>query len=231
MSNENRNDQLHWTSRLSELDSLPGEVFERDTAWEKLQARLEQKPAKRNKWYWLAAASLLIAVSLPWLVTNNTPGPEAARISYSTPGVKNRVKQTPVPVTRAVTAEMLEHTIITSKPVPVVDRDNKRNLQQYTRPDMAVRIITPPVNFPPDTILAPVPATIAMNISPVKKKLTVVHLNELDGQATKNIIAGNEHGRPYFPVKFLSREVLTSNTGSGSRSRDNLITIRLSSQN
>ena len=42
--NENPNDDFHWKNKLENLESLPGETFNKEASWEKLHDRLQKKP-------------------------------------------------------------------------------------------------------------------------------------------------------------------------------------------
>jgi hypothetical protein len=72
MLHEKPGNDFHWKSKLEELESLPGETFNKDAAWEKLHERMQGK--HRNKkalWYWSAAACLLSAIMISWLFLTN----------------------------------------------------------------------------------------------------------------------------------------------------------------
>jgi len=72
MSNENHNNTPGWKSKLEELASLPGEAMpDKNRSWEKLQARLERrKHPKKPMWYWLAAASVLFFLMIAFFKFN-----------------------------------------------------------------------------------------------------------------------------------------------------------------
>jgi len=72
MSNENHNSKPGWKSKLEELATLPGEAMpDKNMSWEKIHARLEgRKTAKKPLWYWLAAASVLFFLMLALFVPN-----------------------------------------------------------------------------------------------------------------------------------------------------------------
>ena len=61
-----------WKSKLEEIESLPGEIFNSEAAWVKLHERIGKKRGnKRPVWYWPAAACLLLALIIPWFFLAN----------------------------------------------------------------------------------------------------------------------------------------------------------------
>jgi len=71
MLSEKHNDPFGWKNKLEGLTGLPGEdAADNNTAWQKLQDRLQQKPRRRKAiWYW-AAACLLLACIIPLMIAN-----------------------------------------------------------------------------------------------------------------------------------------------------------------
>ena len=59
MPDKKQDEPVYWKDKLEQLEHLPDEpAFDKTTAWEKLQNRLQQKPGKKKAmWYWMAAAS------------------------------------------------------------------------------------------------------------------------------------------------------------------------------
>ncbi|HRI21554.1 MAG TPA: hypothetical protein PLA68_11405, partial [Panacibacter sp.] len=75
MLSENHNN-FHWKNKLEDADSLPGETLpDKNAAWEKLHARIHEKPRRKGfVWYWLAAACLLAAITIPVVLVNKKQG-------------------------------------------------------------------------------------------------------------------------------------------------------------
>jgi predicted nucleic acid-binding protein len=68
MSNENPNNTPPWRNKLDELEHLPGSVFIKDAAWDKLYGRLRgNSKSKKIFWYWIAAACLLLGLLITLL--------------------------------------------------------------------------------------------------------------------------------------------------------------------
>ena len=72
MSEEKLNN--NWKQKLEDADSLPhASLQNKDGAWEKLHARIAEKPrSKRVLWYWVAAACLLLALIIPSLTIHRS---------------------------------------------------------------------------------------------------------------------------------------------------------------
>ena len=71
MLNEKPNNDFHWKNKLEDLESLPGETFNKEAVWEKLHARLQPKAKnKRITWYWIAAACLFFAFFISFFISN-----------------------------------------------------------------------------------------------------------------------------------------------------------------
>jgi hypothetical protein len=182
MLSKKLNDPFYWKNKLEALNCLPGEaVHEKDAMWEKLDNRLQQKPAaNKARWYWIAAVLLpLIIIALTML--NNTenvlakqeavknknttpsylqPAPtEVVTISVSAPVEKNKPV---VAVNSKVKNKTFTDTIKTSDAVVSV-------LPEITKTDIATNNI-----LPPDTAVTITTTAVA------KKKLQVVHINELE---------------------------------------------------
>jgi hypothetical protein len=158
-------------------------VHEKDALWEKLHGRLQQKPvANKASWYWMAAGLLpLIIIAL--MMANDTENilvkqemvkdkntkvtpsylqpasTEAVTISVAAPAEK---KQPVTAVNSKVKEKTFDDTIKTNDAVVTL-------LPVQTKTDITSNNI-----LPPDTALTVVSTAI------IKKKLQVVHINELE---------------------------------------------------
>src|SRR5215831_1898207 len=72
MSNEDPGKNMHWQDKLEGMDHLPGEGFNKNSSWNKLHERLQDKKKKTPLWYWAAAACLLCALMIAWLMNDKT---------------------------------------------------------------------------------------------------------------------------------------------------------------
>ncbi|MEP7252240.1 MAG: hypothetical protein ABI683_07660, partial [Ginsengibacter sp.] len=72
MNIDNRNEDLNWQSKLDALENLPGEIFNKDAAWNKLRVKENKKKAFiKPVWYYIAAACVIIIFLLISFLPNN----------------------------------------------------------------------------------------------------------------------------------------------------------------
>ena len=222
MLNEKPGNGFHWKSKLDEMGSLPGETFNKEAAWEKLHERIQGKSANKSiVWYWAAAACLLMALIIPLLfltnkkesvIVKNNPVKKQTQSAHphllnknetdraiDISSLSNEKKSPPLSVEKSNKINsVFKHNILQLKPVR-----NKREKEEF---------ITQKI-----TINAALPVTTAISIVatiPEKKKLKVVHINELGDPVTEspNIARSREHRSL---VKFINREINTSLPSSG----------------
>ena len=78
------NAQNNWKQLLENADSLPAEVLkDKSAAWEKLYTRLHNKPARKLRtWYWAAACLLVASITMLVFIDNKNHHPS---ITVSSP--------------------------------------------------------------------------------------------------------------------------------------------------
>jgi hypothetical protein len=217
MLNEKPGNDFHWKSKLEDLESLPGETFHNEAAWEKLHQRMQGKSRNKNAvWYWAAAACLLLSVLIPAFLADKKAGVL----------VKNNSIQKQI---QSSSSRLLKESnndtsaVISSLPVekklPALspERSNKIN-SLFNHNILGVTIIQDKKEkeeFTTQKItnnaVAPVDTAISIvAILPGRKKLKVVHINELDDSVTEtpNIARNYEHRS--FQVKLINQGVYTS---------------------
>lgn len=218
MGNEKQTDIKE---KLEAMECLPGEAFEKDAAWEKLHRRLQVKPrSKRVIWYWAAAACLLPLLVLLW-ITINKKEPALAKVT------KQQHTTTPVIQLPLVQKEIMSSPLMVStiknKPLKNIapevhkipanknnniktDKPPAANTTVETIPDIATNIAPPTAT---DTNISM--ATIAA-LPIAKKKLRVVHINELDASPEPSLTIKSNHRQSDF--KFLFGNVNAAGTSA-----------------
>lgn len=186
MLSKKLNDPLYWKNKLGELDSLPGDsAADKNALWERLNNRLQEKPRRSQAvWYWLAAGVMpLVIITLVMMnKAKNVLVEETA---------EKKVQQTePAPVKRASQNE----TVIVSVPKFVEKKQfisipgKKDKIEIFddsvkTNEDVVGIISLPGEIVPGPTADINTPADSGFTTATtetVKKKLPVVHINELE---------------------------------------------------
>lgn len=221
MQGNNNNENQGWKSKLDGLESLSAEEFDLQASWQKLESRREKPPRKKKAaWYWLAAACLLIVISLPFFF--NSARNIEPMVKQATP-----VKNIEQPVTNGNADTNNVIAVVSSSEIKIISKSQAQSIvsPKKDEPVLQKDTILKEADLVVSTILSTVTDTLKlMAAAPVKKKLKVVPYNELVGSTDS--LTGDS--RPYFPVKFRTKEIYTNNTGSG---KDNIIRIKISSQN
>jgi hypothetical protein len=160
--------------KMEGLDALAGGiVYGKEEAWDKLQARLEQKPAKKIAlvYRWLAAAAvLLLCLGIIGM--------------YYYPEQQIAVYQPHNPVITTDTEHMAVATPITTEPILVTEPQTKAPANRKDVPHVQFVTDEPKtvkVPEPVDTAAAPAIAVTTLpkpQVTPVKK-MRVVHINDL----------------------------------------------------
>lgn len=191
MSQEKLNNQT-LRSKLADLDSLPGEELQdKAAAWSNLHDRLRKRPGRINPlWYW-AAAALIIACSLPFIITNKkTEGivKEDAVEKIQQQPIKNDTnKPVEMPIvisTPGTTGQKATRIIKANNRIEIKDTGRNNNKIAIV-PEIIVpqqEAIQQPIAENPQPVIAAAPA---------KKKLRVVSINELYTPEQESLIASS----------------------------------------
>jgi hypothetical protein len=228
MSHENPDKNLRWRDKLEDLDSVPGKAFNKEVAWDKLYSRLRGKQShKKIGWYWIAAACSVIVLMIA-LVTRYTNKRGVSKVETT-----------------------MKQTMKTNNPAPTVDRSNSdKNTIVAIRPKdesitpshkseakLHARVVevghaVMPINSAniksENAAIIPLPITnnlTAAQAPPPKKKLNVVHINELGDPVIEDpdvVRSLDKH-----KLKFGAGEVY-ANSPTGYKANDyNVLTAKL----
>lgn len=218
MQEINPGEPVHWKNKLEQLDQLPdGPSFDKNAAWEKLQNRSNKKH-NTNKivWYRFAAACLLIAFISGVIFFNN---------QASVTAVNNQQKNTIKPAQPAATFKKKDKT--DGNMVSLIDASKSKNTAVIINKKIALAINNTPLLETVELIdinkEIPLPEikTAALLTSDttsifstaalsVKKKLKVVHNNELGDPITepRNLPHPDDYGIIQF--KLINQQVYNS---------------------
>lgn len=183
MLSKKHNDPFYWKNKLEALDSLPGEgTIEKNAMWEKLDSRLHKAtPGNKAIWYWIAAGLLPLIIITSTMVydTENGLVKESAKkktntnkaLTFLTPDSKESV-------TISVTAPVDK-----KQPVAGSIPDKKKNILNDTikaYENITVAPFSKEIELTTDSILPGDTTLIIATAAMVKKKLPVIHINELE---------------------------------------------------
>ena len=176
-------------NKLGTLTPLEGGiVYGREEAWDKLQARMDKKPAKRVMiYYTLAAAAvvLLLAGVLVLLKPHETSMVKKIRVKPAAP--EQKITEAPAPLTTHVFAPSYEAQ---KQKVAIIHKKVQNRTADGVKQDIVPA--PAPAELPVANEIKTVQNTIVPNkaepVKPSVKDMRVVHINELDewGQGYNN---------------------------------------------
>jgi hypothetical protein len=164
MQHENQNKKKEWILRL---ESVEQPLNDAGIAWDRLHARLGKK--KKNKavaWYWAAAAIVIIIAGTLLMPAAKTKEPVVVKDAQTKPP--------PVVIYQALVADPLA-----TKQKNINNRKEKIKAPVVKMQEQLITAAPPSETISPATDTV---AAIAAAPTPVtaKKKLRVVHINQLD---------------------------------------------------
>ncbi len=219
MINERPNNNINWKNRLEELESSADGTFNKEAAWEKLHTRLQSKP--RNKkiiWYWLAAACLFFALFMFFFLSNKKENVLVKNNVLQKKIIPTQSQHVPIVTkdTSAVVSSLTAKNKKTNQSIKDIDKINtvinhkaiQIEIVQNKKEEIIAHEIENNAAMPVDTVIS-IAATF-----PEKKKLKVIHINELSDPAaeTPNVARSSEHYSLEF--KFINQKVYTESTGN-----------------
>jgi hypothetical protein len=237
MANE-KQDKTNWKNKLDEPVCMPDEVMiDKDAAWEKLHKRLRPKQRKiKVIWYWAAAACLFIAFAFSiftsmkherLLVKNITAlhKKESIKIEHAS-SINNETSA----IENTLGVKKKERNAFIAKRFNYVRTEKSISVIQTLAPVFENTIATKhqatinPV-YAVDSI-----SSIAAVISPVKKKIRVVHINELGNHSEGMALAAPNRQQDNLSIAIGSNNQTNKQT-SVARDYAGIFKIKISSKN
>jgi uncharacterized protein YjeT (DUF2065 family) len=184
MASKKLNEIADWKGKLAALDGLPDEApLNKSDRWQQLNDRLQQKGnRKKLSWYWVAASILLLLTTLLWIVNPKQTNRLAPALAKQ-PSPKALLRSLPTAAVDTLHNPAGLATKTITKPELPISRQQKDTMPGLVEPPqlmasvetVAVAKVLPHL-LQVDT---PLVAAVATPL-PTKKKLPVVHVNELD---------------------------------------------------
>lgn len=228
MLSENHNNS-NWRNKLEDENALSAEILSnKNIAWEKLHSRLQQKPRRKKVLrYWMAAACLLpaIVISLMFFIKNEEKAAKNMVIKEKALKPENHMQYL-----KADTAAA-DFTIFNrkKKPLKIKLRNNNNTIANADKEHLETNIqkannelISPLSDSSNKTTIA---------AAQPKKKLKVVHINELGEPAEELPVTGHNSNLHYFQLKLANQEVYMSNSLTSHNSGVNLLKIKSPTSN
>jgi hypothetical protein len=178
MSSEKQSKMPDWKERLLQWEQAGGLVEPKeDLLWDKLQTRLQPKRTKRKAYFFRAAAILLFLFAIGFLLFQKRRIPADKPVISKSPvqqpvqnSVVKKETRTPVPIqptaTQIQTRNSHNPLLPNSYKEPIVEREEEKTVFIEPVPEIIEK-------------QEPLSALVAATI-PLKKKIRVVHMNELD---------------------------------------------------
>lgn len=211
MINEEHNKQIHWKNKLDELDNLPGESFNKEELWNKLHDRLRGNAGKKKVlWYWAAASVLFFVIIIPFLISD-TFDPNVVKTNKPTINPnENILKQSAIDkgflVNNNVSTENEKNKVLKIKAKP-------KNKIAY------VNVIMKQIDITQNSVEDMKTETTSNSLQAIdtfsnigfkilqKKKLPVVHINELGDPLVAEPAMARNSNRHSFQMQFANQEV------------------------
>lgn len=215
MSNENLNSSGNWKSKLDELEGLPGKTLpDKHLLWEKLHERLGGKKGnKKVVWYWIAAACLLFALIISFLNSDK----ENHQIIKDEVVQKQQEKLIipPAPVIKKDESKSISPVFFKKNETVTFNQNEIKpaHIEISSRINNAIHVpntISEHDVVAQTTITEPPPTDNILNITdklPGKKKLKVVHINELGDPVEKSTDMAHGKESHSFQFKFANQVV------------------------
>ena len=228
------NSQNSWKTSLEDPESFPGEtVRHKNEVWEKLYQRLHKKPRRKPvAWYWAAACLLILASGTVLVFVNSKKHQPAFSIVPAT--VQNQV---PAVIENAVSEQHKnsDGVSLPSKQKTQIVVPVQRNSLPGTISPVNHYLIT-------DSIVKELPQLVVTShmvndssilhisvLSPVRRKLRVVHVNEIGQPAEESTVNNRLSEKHRLGWRIITGEMY--NPVYGSSTNNGLILTKRTTSN
>jgi hypothetical protein len=208
MSNEDPNNTPRWRNKLDDLEHLPGSAFNRDAAWDKLYGRFHgNKKSKKISWYWIAAACLLLGLMIT--ILNYQKITSRASTKETVIKQSKEIKKPVLKVEEENNVELIKNKIVTTSNKPIQRNRHIIQTEIVTNAQPGNVVINYPEKEP---LVKPlhIIANSTTAVLPPKKKLNVVHINELGDPVIETSDITRIADMHSFQLKFGNGEVLSN---------------------
>lgn len=220
--------QDNWRQKLLDIDHLPGDMaYDRETAWQQLQSRLQPVPRRKKRHWYSAAAAVVILLGWP-LLTKKTAMPPVAKNMAAMP-VNSAVSPVP-PIKKEAASLIIVSGAVGKKIIPQETSGyNKRGIGTIKHTALPVLIDSNQAPAPEALSVLADSTTLATVAAKPQNKLPVVHINELETVPPQLALSTDPaHGR--WKIKRFHRSA-ANQLLAAQKGNDGIINIKLSSKN
>jgi hypothetical protein len=224
----------NWKEGLEDADNLPGYVLQnKQAAWEKMHARLhEKKTGNKLNRYWVAAACLLIALSLMLIKAGKKNNLVIVHTTATSQPEKVVEKPEPLIIKTAETnnnsvSPVKRQRIVTSKKKEL--KNSVTKIEEKTNDSALQPAVIMPATQAVSAIIKDSAGQSVTAILPLQKKMKVMHINELDNNGNINMV----HTQKRLParIKFLNQDIYTDYTVMPSHTGFNILKLHSTPSN
>ncbi len=213
MADNNFNSQGDWKQRIADLQDTGDTSFDQELAWNRLHERLQdKKPKKRFIWYWLAAASVAAMLILSILMTNKTERMPVHRSPVKLVDNKQQAG-TLIKASHNDVEQPASITVVdTTPPAGMKNQDELNQKKKETLTSPSIEVKSDDIVKKEIMDIAAIPVDTAISIvanAPVKKKLRVVHVNELGDPVNEPFQYKKYDDKASSRLRFMNQQVLS----------------------
>lgn len=237
MRNEKQND-TNWISKLDEPGCLPAEeMIDKNAGWKRLHERLRKKPGKNKMiWYW-AAACLFVAFSFSIFISQKNSHALVKNILSQKKKVSPAVTYLPIAVEKKdqkaaadLAVEKKKRNSVISKHSNNIKSDENVSVNQILShaviENVTVNEQQSKINRVPSVDTT---GSVIAAIAPIKKKMRVVHINELENTAEATASSSAKQ-QTIFSITVANNNQIARQT-SIARDYAGIFKIKISSKN
>jgi hypothetical protein len=225
---------MDWKEKLEQPEQLPEFTMTgRQAAWEQLYLRLGKKPASKKIFFRIAAASMLIFISLLFLV----PAGKKTQlgITFNPLITQKETPQSKVHFAAVQPAQILQPKQPKNFIKPPVSNKKNTILQAASSSEKdSSGVIAANEIIRADSTVASLPSTdspATYSAVKEKKRLRIIHINELGVPDEEEIGLMNVPDKRSFRFSFGNQEVFDNRVPVNDHHKKGLLRIRISSQN
>lgn len=225
MQSKITNDSSNWRNKLNELELPKTDKQEVNDLWTRLETKKLVVSHKKHKArYWLVAAGLIVCLISARMISLSVQEHPLNKLVTSATKTMKLTTENTIPSASISIVEPIEKAKVVNKLHLFV---SKRSLQKRTLKLVSVGADSASMTSQKVKLETIAPASVEPLI-PGKAKMKLIKFNEINYKVNETAAEPSSR-KPFFPINFPTRQTLTSSSGAGNA--DNLVKIKISSQN